>query len=62
MRCQLNPNSYNDAWYNKNQKKFYNQGADQLSTQANAWKWNSKGWPNQIKNIAIHGVTYNFNK
>lgn len=62
MRYQLSPNPHNDPWYNKNQNKFYAQGADKIEAQANSGKWHTKGWPNKIENITIHGITYTLSK
>lgn len=62
MRYQLDPDPHKDPWYSKNQAKFYNQGAKQIEKQANAGKWGSKGWPNKIDNITIHGETYSLEK
>ncbi|BAO07321.1 MULTISPECIES: hypothetical protein [Enterococcus] len=61
-RYQLSPNPHKDPWYNKNQVKFYNQGADQIEKQANEEKWQTKGWPDTIKNITIHGIEYKLTK
>lgn len=61
-RYQLSPNPHNDPWYNKNQAKFYGQGAAQIEKQANSGKWNSKGWPSTIRNVPIHGINYTLTK
>lgn len=62
MRYQLSPNPHNDPWYNKNQLKFYTQGADQIEKLADKGKWHSKGWPDKINNVTIHGTVYTLTK
>lgn len=62
LRYQFSPNPHNDPWYNKYQTKFYNQGAVQIEKQANAGKWATNGWPAEIDNITIHGITYTLKK
>lgn len=54
---QFSPNPHNDPWYNKNQKKFYDSAADQITKQGNAGKWDQKSWPSSIK-VTMNGIDY----
>ena len=61
-RYQLSPNPHKDPWYNKNQARFYTLGAQQIEKQANARKWDTKGWPSTINPIEINAIIYTLSK